>query len=193
MVALYSGLFILWMVFLYSFLNFYCILINFLVFLAMMYHCLRCYLADPGIIPKLHPNFQPENEEKEEIKSEITPSSEKQTNIITEQMRINRTFEESKDEKCNNNDKLVTIQSEKKKVLHMFSTSIEDPILIPPSERKKKHNSNNSAIFVDYTKDVPQHIPSIYKKRFCVTCNIVRPPKTSHCSICNNCVKNFDQ
>lgn len=36
-------------------------------------------------------------------------------------------------------------------------------------------------------------IPSIYKTRDCLTCNIQRPPLSSHCKICNNCVLNFDQ
>ena len=35
-------------------------------------------------------------------------------------------------------------------------------------------------------------IPRIFRERFCVTCNIVRPPGTSHCRECNNCVQNFD-
>jgi palmitoyltransferase ZDHHC9/14/18 len=27
---------------------------------------------------------------------------------------------------------------------------------------------------------------------YCVTCNIVRPPRASHCHICDNCVQQFD-
>lgn len=36
-------------------------------------------------------------------------------------------------------------------------------------------------------------IPRIYISRKCKTCHILRPPLSSHCSECNNCVKGFDQ
>ena len=35
-------------------------------------------------------------------------------------------------------------------------------------------------------------IPKIFNERFCNTCKIMRPPKASHCRVCNNCVLNFD-
>lgn len=35
-------------------------------------------------------------------------------------------------------------------------------------------------------------IPSIFTERYCTTCNIMRPPKASHCSKCDNCIIEMD-
>jgi hypothetical protein len=110
----------------------------------MLYNFLRCYISDPGIIPRNH--------EKYLVKED---SEEKNTN----------------DE--NSGD------SGEKKIVHMFATA-----------ENEKYDPNNSAIYVP--KEVPSNVPTIFQERYCKTCHIIRPPKTSHCSFCDHCVMNFD-
>ena len=56
-----------------------------------------------------------------------------------------------------------------------------------------KDNSEDS-----FKKDNPieisenNYVPHIFQKRPCKTCNIIRPPKTSHCVICDNCIMELD-
>ncbi|CAI8045349.1 Palmitoyltransferase ZDHHC9 [Geodia barretti] len=37
-----------------------------------------------------------------------------------------------------------------------------------------------------------QHMGQKVKLKWCVTCNLWRPPRASHCGLCNNCYENFD-
>jgi Uncharacterized protein containing DHHC-type Zn finger len=76
----------------------------------------------------------------------------------------------------------------------LFSTATKDPGYIPkqvlPFANKYSHSlteklSNAKSIMVMYKS-------SIIKLKFCSTCKIVRPPRCSHCAVCDLCVEGFD-
>lgn len=75
-------------------------------------------------------------------------------------------------------------------LIQLFKTALIDPGIIP---RALNHDIMN-------IKDKPLqkfieiiHVNGIQiRLKFCSTCCIYRPPRSSHCSICNNCVEKFD-
>ena len=54
-------------------------------------------------------------------------------------------------------------------------------------ETKLKTENNNNKDEKEKLK-----LPSILKERKCVTCHIIKPPKTSHCRFCDNCIQGLD-
>lgn len=87
----------------------------------------------------------------------------------------------------------------------LFLTSGRDPGIIPrnaepPEPEESASVMSNSMEWVNNrisdlklprTKDVLVN-GHIVKVKFCDTCLLYRPPRASHCSICNNCVQKFD-
>ncbi|KAG0453706.1 hypothetical protein HPP92_025010 [Vanilla planifolia] len=87
-------------------------------------------------------------------------------------------------------------------VFLLFLTSGQDPGIIPrnshpPDPEVEQDTSSVSAgnhcgpTTLPATKDVIIN-NIVIKVKYCHTCMLYRPPRCSHCSICNNCVERFD-
>ncbi|CAA7400550.1 unnamed protein product [Spirodela intermedia] len=81
----------------------------------------------------------------------------------------------------------------------LLLTSGRDPGIIPPNAHPPEPESGGDAAADGQTpqfrmprvKDVVVNGITV-KIKYCDTCKLYRPPRCSHCSICNNCVERFD-
>ncbi|XP_044027103.1 palmitoyltransferase ZDHHC18-B isoform X1 [Siniperca chuatsi] len=84
-------------------------------------------------------------------------------------------------------------------VITLLQTSFTDPGILPratPDEaadiEKQIDNTGNSSYRPPpRTKEVLIN-QQVVKLKYCFTCKMFRPPRTSHCSLCDNCVERFD-
>ncbi|GAB4847696.1 Protein S-acyltransferase 8 [Ancistrocladus abbreviatus] len=83
----------------------------------------------------------------------------------------------------------------------LLCTSARDPGIIPrnshPPEEEFCYESSTPLGVVDRPTPFPRTKEVIVngmpvKVKYCETCMLYRPPRCSHCSICNNCVEKFD-
>ncbi|CAM9180125.1 unnamed protein product, partial [Phaeothamnion confervicola] len=62
----------------------------------------------------------------------------------------------------------------------LWAAATTDPGVIPPTPS------------LDMAMPPPDAVVGLRGFRYCDTCNIFRPPRAKHCSICNHCVEEFD-
>lgn len=85
----------------------------------------------------------------------------------------------------------------------LLLTSARDPGIVPrnahPPEEEFRHEFSASveggrqtpSLQFPRTKEVIVNGMPV-RVKYCDTCMLYRPPRCSHCSICNNCVERFD-
>jgi len=77
----------------------------------------------------------------------------------------------------------------------LFTTALSDPGIVPRQREFTEQYDKRTKSFrvkqpVRYYDVVLRGHP--WKLKYCTTCNIYRPPRCTHCSVCDSCVERFD-
>lgn len=84
-------------------------------------------------------------------------------------------------------------------VIALLQTSFIDPGILPRAlpdeaadlERQIDNSGSSTYRPPPRTKEILIN-DQMVKLKYCFTCKMFRPPRTSHCSLCDNCVERFD-
>ena len=189
---LYIFLFIFWIIILRKFHSIIYFIIVTIFFILMFINYWLSFLKEPGIIPRNSPKFSIIKKEEEKIKNTSNQNIGKKINETKEKEKqensIEKIFEKENNKKTiyifpymdetknNNNDSLIFVKDD----------------TIPTISNIIKENTISEKIKTTSSNELINNIPLIFLKKPCSTCNIMRPSKTSHCKICDNCILELD-
>ncbi|XP_011403659.1 PREDICTED: probable palmitoyltransferase ZDHHC14 isoform X1 [Amphimedon queenslandica] len=89
-------------------------------------------------------------------------------------------------------------------LMFLLKAGCTDPGFIPRARQDEAHYNQGlgepdpNTTSTGYVGGTPSKYRTVeihgqqIKLKYCVTCNMFRPPRASHCGLCNNCVENFD-
>jgi len=77
----------------------------------------------------------------------------------------------------------------------LFATAMSDPGIMPRQKHFQEYYDSKSKSF--RSRQPPRYFETIvrghpFKVKYCATCNFYRPPRCTHCSVCENCIERFD-
>ncbi len=198
-----SGLFIFilifWIFILRDFHSTTFLIITFIIFLIMFINYWISFLKEPGIIPRNSSKFI--ITKKEEEKSQLKKQKEKTTSPINKNKKLEN--QENSIEKILEKETKKTIYifpqfNEENKINNNTTNNNNDSLIFvkeeifPTISNIIKDNNNSEKIKTTSSLELINNIPLIFVKKPCITCNIMRPPKASHCKICDNCILELD-
>ena len=198
-----SGLFIFilifWIILLRDFHSTSFLIITFIIFLIMFINYWISFLKEPGIIPRNSSKFI--ITKKEEEKSQLKKQKEKTTSPINKNKQLEN--QENSIEKILEKETKKTIYifpqfNEENKINNNTTNNNNDSLIfvkeeiLPTISNIIKDNNNSEKIKTTSSLELINNIPLIFVKKPCTTCNIMRPPKASHCKICDNCILELD-
>ncbi|KAJ0055387.1 hypothetical protein NL108_016876, partial [Boleophthalmus pectinirostris] len=84
-------------------------------------------------------------------------------------------------------------------LITLLQTTLSDPGILPRAtpdeaadiEKQIDESRNSSYQSPPRTREVEIN-GQVVKLKYCPTCKMFRPPRTSHCRVCDNCVERFD-